>query len=105
VPHDGVEINVPDTEPGVRGGHVPAREDLRAADRGRDERALVSLEALQVSAGKERREPRVGKDTGVEVVDRGADGRRPADAVSRGSVPCGGGEGESLAGYLPRPGG
>jgi hypothetical protein len=41
----------------------------------------VGLEPVQVSAGEERREPRIGQDAGVEVVDDGADGRRPADAV------------------------
>jgi len=81
--YDGVEVAIPDTEPGVRGGHVPAREDLRAADRGRDERALVSLEVLHVSAGEVLREPPVGQNAGVKVVDCGADGDRPRQCCRR----------------------
>lgn len=63
----------------VRGVHVAPGVQLRAAQRGGDERPQVALLAGQVDALEVGGEHAVAHDPDVEVVDGGGDGGRTAD--------------------------
>ncbi|GAA2729999.1 methyltransferase [Actinocorallia aurantiaca] len=81
VADDGVEVPALEVQARVRGTEVAALVQFRAAQGGGDERPLVGSEAGEVRPGEETLELRVAQDSHVEVVDRGADRRRPSDLV------------------------
>jgi hypothetical protein len=80
---DGAELGLGDAEAVVGCPHVLALVGLRAAERGDQERGLVSALLIHIGLGEHRREQLVVQNTTVELVDNGLHGGLAANAFEQ----------------------